>query len=241
MSHSHSDTYNNQPLPKARFTGIFIPVEILEISDLSPTEMILLSWIDALYDKEYGGCYARNEYIGKKLGLGEKHVSDLIAKLIKKDLVEKVKFDGRTRVIRACKEKWYKQEADSCKNRNLHPEITGSDSCKNRNLTYIYSKEEIKDKKREEASASKRDIFGSHVRLTKEEYDKLCEKETKPKIDEVIERINDYCQSKKPSGYSANGYAATIRNWIRRDKDTPTKTTKASVGGKRLEEYDAKW
>jgi len=67
MSNSHSDTYNQNQTPKARFTGIFIPVEILEMDDLSPTEWILLSWIDALHDKSHNGCFASNEYLSKNL------------------------------------------------------------------------------------------------------------------------------------------------------------------------------
>ena len=51
-----------------RFTGIFIPVEILEDSDLSMLEQLLLSWIDALYKEEYGGCFAKNEYFAKRFG-----------------------------------------------------------------------------------------------------------------------------------------------------------------------------
>ena len=50
-----------------RVPGLFIPAEILEMEDLSFFEMLLLSWIDALYCPQHGGCYASNEYLGKKV------------------------------------------------------------------------------------------------------------------------------------------------------------------------------
>lgn len=88
--------------PKPRFTGIFIPVEILEIEDLSFFDMLLLSWIDALYDHQAGGCYASNKYLGSKLkGAKENTVAKSITKLRQKGLIEDVFFDGRQRVIRA--------------------------------------------------------------------------------------------------------------------------------------------
>lgn len=143
---SHSDVYNHNQEPKTRFTGIFIPVEILNIVDLTPTDIILLSWIDALYCKDHGGCYAKNDYLGKKLHLKEKSVSEIISKLMKIGLVEKVGFDGRTRVIRACKEKWYQPESASGLNRSLHPVKTGGRGRSEPESHNIYIKEERKDK-----------------------------------------------------------------------------------------------
>jgi hypothetical protein len=88
--------------PSPRFTGIFIPVEVLQINDLTYFEMILLSWIDALYCPEHGGCYASNEYLGSQIkGSQPNTVAKAITNLRKLGLIEDVSFDGRTRVIRA--------------------------------------------------------------------------------------------------------------------------------------------
>ncbi len=87
--------------PSPRFTGIFLPVEILELENLTFFEMILLSWIDALYCPKHGGCYASNEYLGKRLRSQENTVAKSLGNLRKAGLIEDVSFDGRTRVIRS--------------------------------------------------------------------------------------------------------------------------------------------
>jgi hypothetical protein len=88
--------------PNPRFTGIFIPKEILEMSNLSLFEMMLLSWIDALYCPDHCGCYASNDFLGKNINdTKENTVAKAITKLRKLGLIEDVSFDGRIRVIRA--------------------------------------------------------------------------------------------------------------------------------------------
>lgn len=88
-------------IPNPRFTGIFIPVEILDMKELSPMEMMLLSWIDALYDKEKGGCWASNEYLAERLQVKENSIAKSISHLRSLGLIIDISFDGRTRVIRA--------------------------------------------------------------------------------------------------------------------------------------------
>jgi len=92
----------SEPIPKPRFTGIFIPVEILELKEISLLEKILLSWIDALYDEEKGGCYASNFHLSQRLGVKENTIVKAISKLRKMKLIEDVSFDGRKRVIISC-------------------------------------------------------------------------------------------------------------------------------------------
>lgn len=241
MSSLRSDSYNQNPIPKARFTGIFIPVEILNISELTPTDIILLSWIDALFCEEHGGCYAKNDYLAEKLHLKDKTVSDIIAKLIKLGLVEKVGFDGRTRVIRACKEKWYQPEADSGLNRKQTAVKTGSRPRLEPEPHNIYSKEESKDKERESASGSPRKKIGSHVQLSDEEYQKLVKEHSKEKINSYIDKVNYHCEVNRGKGYSKNSYSRVINKWIADDKQKNVSSSKANLGGQRLEEYDTKW
>lgn len=96
------------------------------------------------------------------------------------------------------------------------------------------SKEKKKEKKKSSASASpppkskekdpppdpepqKKFIkHGSHVKLTEEEYQKLCEAEGKPETDEMIEDMNDYCEALKPKGYSC--YYSALKRWFRKEK-----------------------
>lgn len=56
--------------------------------------------------------------------------------------------------------------------------------------------------------------FGSHVKLTKEQYQEFCKIKSKAQIDELIEEINDYCAASRPKGYL--DYAAALRQWLKR-------------------------
>lgn len=87
--------------PTPRFTGIFIPVEILEMSELTLLEQMLLAWIDALYCADRGGCFASNEYLASRLKVQENTIAKAITRLRSLGLIEDVAFDGRRRVIRA--------------------------------------------------------------------------------------------------------------------------------------------
>jgi len=132
------------PVPKPRFTGIFIPTEILEIEELNPSEIILLAWIDALQAKEYGGCFASNEYLAKHLKLKSDTIQKMITKLKSLNLVKQVSFDGRTRILATYN--WFDQsEADPENN----PGQTRTKLRVRPGLkcvpTYIYSKEDSKE------------------------------------------------------------------------------------------------
>lgn len=141
--------------PKPRFTGIFTPVEILDREDLSFLEKVLLSWIDALFCKDHGGCYASNEYLALRLMVQENTIAKAITNLRRLDLISDVSFNGRTRVIRTNMAKY----VDECQSkagldlnprqgwRKIQPRV-GEKS----NASYIESKEESKVENRESAS-----------------------------------------------------------------------------------------
>lgn len=103
----------NPENPVKQYKGVWMPKEILDNPDLTPTEKILLAIIESLDDEQAGGCYASNEYLGEKLGTSGKAASNLIASLKKKGYLVQTKFDGRVRFVRvALSPKW-----------NLHPQI----------------------------------------------------------------------------------------------------------------------
>lgn len=77
------------------------------------------------------------------------------------------------------------------------------------------------------------DSFGSHVKLSKDQYSKLCQTHTKEKTDLFIEKINDYCEA---HGESYQGYAAAIRNWIRKEKDFVSKNSNRGISDVSKEE-----
>ncbi len=136
----------NNPTP--RFTGIFIPVEILENKDLTLLEQMLLSWIDALYCHEHNGCYAKNEYFAEKLKVKENTIAKALTSLRQKGLVIDVSFDGRNRVIKA-QIGVYVEKAQSKAGLDLNPKqgwikIQGRVGFLS-NPSYIESKEESKE------------------------------------------------------------------------------------------------
>ncbi len=59
---------------------------------------------------------------------------------------------------------------------------------------------------------------GEHVKLVPEVYEKLCFQYGKSEVDSKIVDINDYCSS---TGKRYKDYAATIRQWFKRDKVFP--------------------
>ena len=102
----------NDVQPTLRCTGLFIPIEILEMN-LSMAQQHMLAYIDGLYSEEHGGCFASNEWFAKKFKLKENTIRIIIYDLIKLGLVERVSFNGRQRIIRACKENWFKMKSQS--------------------------------------------------------------------------------------------------------------------------------
>ena len=66
------------------------------------------------------------------------------------------------------------------------------------------------------AKVSSLESHGKHVKLSKEDYSTLCTSHGKEVVDEQIACINDYLASTGNKPYK--DYAATVRNWIRREK-----------------------
>ena len=177
---SQASSFKN-PIP--RFTGLFIPSEILEIQELTLFEVHLLSWIDALYCRDHGGCFASNEYLATKMrGAKENTVSKALTRLRSLGLIEDISFNGRQRVIRACIGKSI-EKSQSKAALDLNPtqslmKIQGSIGQKSKRgypSPYIsYSKVENKEEKFEPPSEVSN--------LTRFFYEKL--KEINPKIRE---------------------------------------------------------
>jgi hypothetical protein len=63
--------------------------------------------------------------------------------------------------------------------------------------------------------------FGVCVSLFSLDYEKFCQEHGKVKIDLLIEEMNDYCQAHGKTYKGAAGYAAAMRNWLRRRKQDP--------------------
>lgn len=59
---------------------------------------------------------------------------------------------------------------------------------------------------------------GKYVKLSDEEYQSLCKKEPKEKVDAIIEEINDHCTNNRPKGY--DDYVAAFRTFLRNQNKT---------------------
>jgi hypothetical protein len=63
--------------------------------------------------------------------------------------------------------------------------------------------------------------YGSHVKLSDEEYQTLCSKDPKEKVDQIIQEINDHCVSNRPDGYP--DYVVAFRTFSRNQNKTKGK------------------
>lgn len=99
----------NPENPVKQYKGVWLPKEILDNPDLTPTEKILLAIIESLDDEQAGGCYASNKYLSEKLDIAERSVIRCIADLKDKGYLIQTKFDGRVRFLRVTTPKLAKQ------------------------------------------------------------------------------------------------------------------------------------
>lgn len=90
----------NPDAPVKQYKGVWMPKEVLDNPDLTPTEKILLAIIESLDDEQAGGCYANNKYFSEKLDTAERSIIRCIADLKDKGYLTQTKFDGRTRFLR---------------------------------------------------------------------------------------------------------------------------------------------
>lgn len=99
----------NPENPVKQYKGVWMPKEILDNPDLTPTEKILLAIIESLDDEQVGGCYASNKYLSEKLDIAERSVIRCITDLKDKGYLVQTKFDGRVRFLRVTTPKLVKQ------------------------------------------------------------------------------------------------------------------------------------
>lgn len=203
-------------IPSPRFTGIFIPVEVLELDSLSQGEMILLSWIHALYCKEAGGCFASNAYLAEKLKVKENTIVKQICKLRELGLVEDVSFNGRTRILKACIWKAMErgQSHPACDLNHTLPVI--------KITTPTLSPYYIKSKNKEDIGASAPPPFFSashspsieralHVSTTKEHHEKHVAEFGAECIEAAYQILSEWKQDTPKSKWKKNDSRALER------------------------------
>lgn len=213
--------------PSPRFTGIFLPAEILAIPELTLFETILLSWIDALYCPEHKGCYASNEYLGKAIkGTRENTVAKALSNLRKLGLIENVSFDGRTRVIRALIDRYVdrvKSKAGLDKNPIAIGQKSNAELDKNPSgvppCQYLYdSKDNRKERERKSApartsSSEKTKERAPNVFLSDSEHDKLIAVYAAQKTAALYRILSEWKEDTPKSKWKKNDYRSILR-WV---------------------------
>jgi DNA-binding MarR family transcriptional regulator len=78
-----SPAYASNMSPK--FTGVWVPKEVLEHEGLTVTEKVAYGIIDSLDGED--GCYASNGYLGRILGVSPRQVKNIVNALLEAGLV----------------------------------------------------------------------------------------------------------------------------------------------------------
>lgn len=87
-----------QRTPERAFKGIWIPKEIWLCETLSLTERCLLADIHSF--DEGNGCYASNEFLGKKFQVTKERMANLISKLRKDGWLRDISQDTNSRMLK---------------------------------------------------------------------------------------------------------------------------------------------
>lgn len=80
-----------------KFTGVWIPKEVFQMTTLSPTAKFVYGIVDSLDNED--GCYASNGYLSVSLGVSDRQIRSLLKELEDLNLIVRTEIDGR-RVIR---------------------------------------------------------------------------------------------------------------------------------------------
>jgi len=108
-------------------------------------------------------------------------------------------------------------KAHDALNSALPKDIQGA--CVNINIQDKYQENNISTQ-----PSAKHISFGSFVKMSKEDYEKLIDKFGKTSVDDMIEQMNDWIPNKRPKGYT--DYPAALRLWFKR-KETQQGSTNA--------------
>lgn len=177
------------------------------------------------FDGEDGYFYEVMKDLEKRTGLSRKEQDSAIKILKDKNLIKTaIKGMPAKRYFKINEEMVYhlfsKRHSSLSKRDNLEcPKQTTYFVQKGQSAQYI---QENKRENKVRDSSPKKNIllvsYGKHVKLTQEDYDSFCTKHSKGFIDDLIERMNDYCGA---NGKVYKCYASALRGWIRKEPPKP--------------------
>ena len=78
--------------------GLWVPLELLQNEELTPSEKLVLAEIFAL--SKDGQCTASNQHIADVVGLGVRYVEKITASLAKKEYIKTKLFRDEKKIIR---------------------------------------------------------------------------------------------------------------------------------------------
>lgn len=197
--------------------------------------------IAALCKKE-GYCWATNQYFSEACGVTPRTIQRWLIQLQKKEYIiidiDRSNYTEQRKIWVSRDAKYFfeknKEYNELKESLGCDTDVMGGGTTR---MSYRYDMDvahSIKDIKsikeniltdRKESSAEASHLIqktssfvshGKYVKLSLEEYDILCKDHGKEIIDEQISSINDYLSSTGKKPYK--DYAATIRNWVRRNK-----------------------
>lgn len=193
---------SNMEEQKREFKGIWIPKEIYLDKRINWSEKILLVEIDSLDNEK--GCFSSNKYFSEFIGVTERAVTGMIAKLKDLGYISQSSFDGRRRVLHSnVKVCVSAQNDDSVQNRSKFPCTTETNFDHNNPVNNIINNTESKE---------------NPVAQKAELPDKFCGHEF---TDNVKEAVTDWIsyKSERREGYKPTGlkmFMSEIENKLKR-------------------------
>jgi hypothetical protein len=228
------------------FKGIWIPKEVWLDQRLDFLEKCLFSELHSLDGKNH--CFASNNYLCKLFLVNLRTLQRAFRKLKELNLIEYLETDGRHRIIKTNMKSIYDNfvtpdmTAETTYDKFDTPDVPNLSPLSPRESIDKENKDENKDNtplirpllKEEPPKEAMVDI-GRFVKLTQKELDALNLQFGSPIVEDVCNRINDYLASSAKKPYA--DYAATIRNWIRRQQDENKPFKPAPPSRDKIEEF----
>jgi biotin operon repressor len=193
--------------------GVFIPYEILNNRELTPTEKILYAEIYYL-DRPDTHCFASNEFLADFLGISESGVKKCLTHLRQLGYIETVSFDGRNRVL-ATTVKWTNQVDTPVSSRQTQNAL--AEGYKNESL--LLNKNKIKNNiKSTGAGASSKkhsQVYKQKQTLSDDlESGKDIAEQKKAEKKSPKDKFRDECLDIIDDEYSEKNYSYTVKDLL---------------------------
>ena len=203
-----------------------IPAHVRYCKELEPSAKLLYGEITALCSVE-GYCWATNKYFSDLYGVDSRTITNWLRSLKILNFIRvEVEVDG----IQRSRKIWISPEIKKVFTKGKKFPDVGKKISPRREKKFPYINTTSTTPSKETPPTPSRgdvELYGKFVQLTKEELVSLADQFGKEKTLQVIEEINDYLASTGKKPYQ--DYAATIRNWMRRRKNEPTKSHQTLV------------